>query len=129
MDDVGQLDCQLVPDVQVMYVIPIQSSSGDGNYDVEVVQSVGGVRLRCSCQAGRFGKLCKHALQVVLAGLGRPSSISLDGSLSEVAVLIQSSDIPALLRELETAEQVLEGAKKGVLRARKRLELNVVLKG
>lgn len=111
---------------QVVQVISVPSSSENRNYDIEVTSSADGVRLICNCQAGQFGKLCRHTLLVLRVALGHESGIVLNGDLSQVATLVASSEIPTLVRQLDDSEKTLEDAKKSMLRARKKLERHLV---
>ncbi len=111
------------------HVISIPSSSGVGHYDIEISRGAEGLRLRCSCQAGQFGKLCKHVLQVVYAALDEAATTSVTEGSSQVSRLIQSSGVPGLLRQLEDSEEALESAKRDVVRARRALEHLIVGRG
>lgn len=113
-------------EAQLVQLFSIPSSSENLQYDLQVVNSSGEVRLVCNCQAGQFGKLCKHALHLLRIVLGQESDAKLLGDLSEVAVLVASSEIPTLVRQLDESERNLEDAKRSVVRARKDLERRLV---
>lgn len=107
-------------------VVVVPSSSGSGAYDVEVSGTPEGVKLICNCQAGQFGKLCKHKLKVIRAALGMESGAGIIGELQTISALVNSSSLPGLLHQLAESEAAVERAKKMVVRARKVLERHLV---
>lgn len=113
---------------QMVQVFSIPSSSENRQYDIQVISSPGEVRLVCNCQAGQFGKLCKHALHLLRIALGQESDDIdiMHGDLSEIAAHVASSEVPSLVRQLDESERNLEDAKKLVFRAKRDLERRLV---
>jgi len=97
-------------------------SSSEEPYDVVVTKHESFFIVSCTCQAGIYGKICKHKTQL-LAGdesmLFNPDDLS---ALTEIRSLIQSSEYNALLKEYETIRKEIEVAKRKEQKFRRRIE-------
>jgi uncharacterized Zn finger protein len=94
--------------------ILVKSSSRIDPYEVLVASNEGGLSIYCNCPAGEWGKYCKHKMALVLGD----EKILYDNhqidNFNKVSKLIQESNYPVLIAELQDSEKKLEVAKKTV---------------
>lgn len=101
--------------------IEVPSSSSDATYLVSVRQDETGAFVTCTCPAGQFGKLCKHKVEVLNSAINTTEDHS-GASRYDLNRLIESTDIPLLLTEMNRADQELQRAKRALEVAKKNLE-------
>lgn len=100
----------------------VKSSSVESGYHVVVSLEGADTSCACDCQAGLFGKMCKHKLAVLLGD----ETILLDAEqasvLTSLASRIRSGPVGGIVSDLIDAEEAVESAKKRVAATRKKLE-------
>ncbi len=101
-----------------------KSSSGD-YYIVEFGTSADSIKVTCNCNAGIFGKLCKHKMGLLS---GDPSFL-FDTTekliLDELLLIIKRSKFNSLMEELILAKKAVEKAKKQENKIKHSLELTI----
>lgn len=98
--------------------------SGDGItvYVVSFELDSGKLYVYCNCQAGSFGKWCKHKTQLVLGDLSGLRNSAQSSDMPEVLEWVKDSKIAQLVSEMRVAEDEMKKAKARMDRARKNLE-------
>jgi len=98
-----------------------RSSSGEP-YEVVFTHHGDFFTVFCPCQAGVYGKLCKHKTQLLQgdgAMLDNPSDAS---NLTEIRAWIQSSKYATLLSEHSAIKKEIDAAKRKEQKYRRTLE-------
>lgn len=108
--------------------IEIPSSSSDATYCVSVTQDDNGVLVSCTCPAGVFGKLCKHKLEVLNACINTTDDYR-DATHEDIRRLIEGTDIPLLLADMNRADQEFQRAKRTLETVKKSLEKLLIGRG
>jgi hypothetical protein len=101
--------------------ILVPSSSSDETYIVAASKDDEDLLISCTCQAGAFGKLCKHK-RLVLSMAVSEAARSNDPALGYLFRLIEATSIPQLLSNVALADQQYESAKKNLELAKRELE-------
>jgi len=99
-----------------------KSSSGLGTYEVDFDFDIEGLVVSCNCEAGRFGKTCKHKIDFLL---GQGDALANEAQLVDlerVKKLLDNTDFPNLLTQLAKSEAEFETAKRNLSRIKKLIE-------
>lgn len=99
-----------------------KSSSGQGTYEVDFDFDQEGLRVSCSCEAGSFGKSCKHKVGFLR---GQADLLANQGQLVDldrVKRLLDNTDFPNLLSDLGKCEAEVEIAKQNLSKIKKLFE-------
>ncbi|GEM_PF-1100556 len=103
-----------------------KSSSSDTPYTVKCYFEENKISIFCSCPAGDNRKLCKHVRQIIAGNESILYDKNQKGELEEISNLLQKTQIPLLLSEINKSEELLEKTKRNVEKAKKNLE-NAIL--
>lgn len=98
------------------------SSDGIAVYHVHFEHDSGKLYVDCNCQAGNFGKWCKHKMQLVLGDLSCLKVPIQSSDLSEVLEWVKGSKLAKLVSEMQEAEIEMQNAKVRKVKATKQLE-------
>ncbi len=101
--------------------ILVPSSSSDDTYIVAASKVDGNLLISCTCQAGAFGKLCKHTRGVLNMAASKAAR-SNDTALGHLFLLIEDTAIPQVLGNMALADQQFESARKNLELAKRELE-------
>jgi uncharacterized Zn finger protein len=98
-------------------------SSGEDPYLVEFTLDGNQLRVSCNCQAGIFGKLCKHKTELLEGDAKRLFDESDMGLLDEVcAIAERAPELIQLSKEIAEAEKIIKTEQAKVKKAKKNLE-------
>lgn len=100
----------------------VKSSSGVAIYCVHLDVDRSRVLCGCDCQAGVFGRLCKHKLAILS---GDDSVLSDEGEVASLLALtgrLEGSEVVSAVKAFLDAEKQAEEAKKWVVKRRNYLE-------
>lgn len=100
----------------------LAKSSRTVPYLVVFTHSENGVSATCNCQAGVFGKLCKHKLALLQGDSSMLFDPTEDQQLLELSALVQKTSYPKFLSEIHQAELAQIKAKKILDQNKKLLE-------
>lgn len=100
----------------------VASSDGVSVYVVSCELDAGKLYVYCDCQAGGFGKWCKHKAQVVLGELPNSRNSSASSDISTVLEWVNNTQIAELIGEIQRAEDEIKKAKTRIDQAKKILE-------
>ncbi len=102
--------------------IRVLASDGDAEYTVTFRNTPRGLQVSCDCGSGKYGKLCKHKLGVVL----RDSSVEVispaDSEMDQIVGWIEASGYDQLIADYLEAKRVVEAAKAEFERSKYHLE-------
>lgn len=108
-----------------MEITILVKSSQVNPYAVSVLENDAGLSIFCDCQAGQFGKFCKHKLAIVLAD----ETILYDDdqmtNFNQAVEVISRSRYPTMAAGLREAEIALEAEKKRVKKQKDALALGM----
>lgn len=99
-----------------------KSSSGQGTYEVDFDFDREGLRVSCNCQAGRLGKSCKHKIGFLRGQADLLANQDQLVGLERVKRLLENTDFPNLLSELDKCEVEVEIAKRNLSTIKELLE-------
>jgi uncharacterized Zn finger protein len=99
-----------------------KSSSSDIPYTIRCYFEEHKVSIFCSCPAGDNQKLCKHVRQVLLGNESILYDKNQNDKLKEISKNLQKTQIPLLVSEIDTSEELLEKTKRNIEKAKKSLE-------
>ena len=95
-----------------MKMIKIKAKSSSGNYYLVDFELSDVIKVRCNCNAGMFGKLCKHKLDILSGDQDMLYDKSELPLLNEVIKLVQQSEFLQLKESLVVAKKAIDEAKK-----------------
>jgi hypothetical protein len=102
-------------------IMKVTSSSGEP-YDVQFDFSDNKFTVFCNCQAGIYGKLCKHKTRL----LDGDSSLLVDKTdhkiLEQVHVLVKKSKYPDIISSYNAHKKEIEEAQKKERKLREQIE-------
>lgn len=107
----------------------VMSSDGITFYVVSFELDSGKLYVYCNCQAGSFGKWCKHKAQLVLGDLSGLRNSAQASDIPEILEWVKDSKIAQFVSEMQVAESEMKKAKTRMDRARKNLEKIVKKEG
>lgn len=103
--------------------IQAKSSSGGTPYEVTFSSEAGLLTVRCDCQAGVFGKLCKHKTELLAGDLSRLYNSDDVGKLRSVLDVIEGkNEIQDAAVEIARTEAIIKAETALNKKAKKRLE-------
>ncbi|MFA5292508.1 MAG: hypothetical protein WC496_05670 [Phycisphaerae bacterium] len=105
-----------------------KSSSSDTHYTVSFCFEENKIAVFCSCPAGDNRKLCKHVRQIIAGNDSILYDKNQKGELEEISNLLQKTQIPLLLSEINKSEELLEKTKMNIEKAKKNLEKAILNK-
>lgn len=100
----------------------MMSSDGITVYIVSFELDSGKLHIYCNCQAGSWGKWCKHKTQLVLGDLSGLRNSAQSSEMQEVLEWVKDSKVAQLVSEMQVAEDGMKKAKARVDSVRKSLE-------
>lgn len=103
-------------------IFQVKSSSVTNGYFVVINQYPDQTICSCDCSAGKFGKLCKHKLAVLIGNVDVLIDPSQSSALLNFARVIETSRIGLGVKALLEAELEAERAKQRVVSLRSQLE-------
>ena len=106
-----------------MKIIKIKAKSSSGSSYQVVFEIDENIRVNCSCDAGKIGKLCKHKTGLLSGDHGMLYDLAEVPILDNLMTFIKRSTYSQLNSELETAEKSFDTAKNNVKKVKHSLEL------
>lgn len=98
-------------------------SSGEEPYFVEFVLDGNQLFVSCNCQAGIFGKLCKHKTELLAGDTTRLFDESEQPLLSEVHAIAQRApEIVKISSQIAESEKIIKSEQAKSKKAKKNLE-------
>ncbi len=102
--------------------LEVASSDGVSVYIVSFEFDSGKLFVYCNCQAGSFGKWCKHKTRLVMGDLSGLRNSAQLNDMPEVLEWVNDSRIAPLVSEMQAAEDEIKKAKARMDKAKKELE-------
>ncbi len=102
--------------------VRVLSSEGDDEYVVEFKRENDRLSVTCTCGSGKYGKLCKHKLGVVLADHSVQLVDATSAVIAEIAEWIGHTDYVQLLAEYSALKARVSNAKSELETVKYRLE-------
>lgn len=107
----------------VMKLTVLAKSSGTEPYEVDFIADGNSLVVFCSCQAGSFGKLCKHKTELLAGDESRLFSESEIPKLERVQGLVRRApELTLLAEEITESERIVKSEQAKLKKAKKRLE-------
>ena len=101
-------------------------SSGTEPYDVEFVVEGNQLSVFCNCQAGTFGKLCKHKTELLAGDSSRLFDESEQKKLTELqAIVKRAPEIRRLAEQIAEAEKIIRSEQSKMKTAKKQFEVKL----
>lgn len=101
----------------------LAKSSGDEPYSVEFTVDGDRLLVFCNCQAGSFGKLCKHKTELLAGDVSRLYDESEEEKLDKLMSLVKRSpEISSLASEIAESEKVIRRKQVEVKKAKREFE-------
>lgn len=98
-------------------------SSGAEPYLVEFVLDGNELSVSCNCQAGAFGKLCKHKTELLAGNESRLFDNSDRALLAEILAMVQRApEILQLTAQITESKTIIKSEQAKVKKAKKNLE-------
>jgi uncharacterized Zn finger protein len=98
-------------------------SSGEEPYLVEFVLDGNQLTVSCNCQAGIFGKLCKHKTELLAGDKSRLFDESEESTLRQIYAIAQRApEIVQLSNQIAECEQIVKSEQAKLKKAKKNLE-------
>lgn len=96
------------------YIFKVQGSQPKP-YTVICQETEGSLTIKCNCQAGSFGKLCKHKKEIVLEQIAKADKLFIHyyGATLQGLTTIEIS-LKKLKSEEKKAKKLLESLMKGI---------------
>ena len=104
------------------YTFSAKSSSGVPYLVIFRIGATGGVSIRCNCQAGMFGKLCKHKIALLRGEADMLANTEQETELETLQKIISTTDYPVLFQQIEQIETEIESAKRRITKIKKSIE-------
>ncbi|MCB1864780.1 MAG: hypothetical protein KDG50_05080 [Chromatiales bacterium] len=101
-------------------------SSGAEPYEVEFVIDGNQLSVYCNCQAGSFGKLCKHKTELLAGDTSRLFDETETSKLEELSRIVQRApEILRLAGEIAQSEKIVRTEQAKLKKAKKQFEASL----
>lgn len=98
-------------------------SSGQEPYNVEFLVEEDRLSVYCNCQAGNFGKLCKHKTELLAGDASRLFDETEVSKLEQLKSLVaRAPEITQLANEIAETEKIIRRKQARVKQAKKEFE-------
>lgn len=98
-------------------------SSGSAPYEVKFLAEGNSLTVTCDCQAGSFGKLCKHKTELIAGDTTRLFDLRDAGKLSDAQkLLVRGEELLTIAAEIARTEKVIKQQTSLNKKAKKRLQ-------
>ena len=108
-----------------MINIRLKAKSSSGEFYEVVFEIEEKIKVNCNCEAGKYGKLCKHKIGLLSGDISLLYDSKEKSKFEELILYVERSTYLNLLDELNHAETVVENAKKEVKKLKNKLELSL----
>ena len=106
-----------------MKVTVLAKSSGAKPYEVDFIIDGNSLVVFCNCQAGSFGKLCKHKTELLAGDESRLFAESEIPKLVQIQEIVQSaSEVIRLTEEVAESEPIVKCEQTKLKKSKKLLE-------
>jgi len=105
-------------------ILKAKSSSGDP-YDVTFTNTGHSITVSCTCQAGIYGKLCKHKTKLLHGDVSILYDPSDAKALRKVVEWVRASDYETVLATYEAIKKEIEAVKQKEKNLRQTIELTL----
>jgi len=106
-----------------MRVINLKAKSSSGNYYQVVFEITETIKARCTCNAGMFGKLCRHKTGLLSGDSSLLYDLTEEPMFDELISFVTRSEYANLIDELLSAKEAIEAAKKHEKKVKHSIEL------
>ena len=106
-----------------MSVINLKARSSSGDYYQVVFEITETIRVSCNCNAGIFGKLCRHKTGLLSGDSRLLYDLTEEPMLDELISFVTRSEYAKLIEEHLSAKKAIEDAKKHEKKVKHTLEL------
>lgn len=103
----------------------VRSGSSDAIYTLQVICDDGNVIMFCDCNAGAYGKLCKHKLAVIANSKTDIAGQEQEKNFELAQAWINGSTLRRMLAEISTAESEVKSAQTKLKKLKKALEMQL----
>ena len=101
----------------------LAKSSGTEPYTVEFLVDNNRLSVHCDCQAGRFGKNCKHKTELLAGDATRLFDESDVGKLEQLAIIVgRAPDIERMAQEIAELDKLVRSQQAQLKKAKSHLE-------
>ena len=101
----------------------LAKSSGANPYEVDFIIDGGSLVVFCNCQAGSFGKLCKHKTELLVGDESRLFAESEIPKLAQIREILQSApELTRLAKEIAESERIVKSEQAKLKKSKKRFE-------
>jgi hypothetical protein len=94
-----------------------------GPYKVTITRELGLTKIKCNCQAGKFGQYCKHKMRIIKGHEDVLHDESQAEDLASIADFFQQEEFIKMRSEMTKAEEALGKAEENVKQIRKKIAL------
>ena len=104
--------------------LPAKSSSGESHYTVQFIVENGSMKVKCNCQAGKYGRFCKHKFGLLKGNeywMDDESDDTTYENMGKIRDLVQKSEYLEYIIKGSKLQDVLNEAEKDMKEFRKRL--------
>ena len=106
-----------------MKIINLKAKSSSGDYYQVVFEITETIKVSCSCNAGIFGKLCRHKTGLLSGDSSLLYDLTEKPMLDELISFVTRSEYANLIEEHLSAKKTIEAAKKHEKKVKQRTEL------
>lgn len=106
-----------------MKIINLKAKSSSGDYYQVVFEITETIKVSCNCNAGIFGKLCRHKTGLLSGDSSLLYDLTEEPMLDELISFVTNSEYANLIEEHLSAKKAIESAKKHEKKVKQRTEL------
>lgn len=103
----------------------VRSGSSNAIYTLQVICDDGNVTMFCDCNAGAYGKLCKHKLAIIANSKTDVAGHDQEENFELAQAWINGSALQSMLAGISAAESEVESAQKQLKKLKKALEVQL----
>ena len=103
----------------------VRSGSSDAIYTLQVICDDGNVTMYCDCNAGAYGKLCKHKLAIIANSKTDMAGQEQEKNFKLAQAWINGSALQSMLAEISAAESEVQSAQTKAKKLKKALEMQL----
>jgi hypothetical protein len=106
-----------------MKIITLKARSSSGEHYVVEFEISEVIKVSCNCNAGMFGKLCRHKTGLLSGEHNLLYDLAEEPALDEVIKIVTRSEYMNLMDDLQSAKNAIDAAKKHEKKVKKSIEL------
>lgn len=106
-----------------MKTINLKAKSSTSEYYQIIFEISESIKVSCNCNAGVFGKLCKHKFGLLSGDRNFLFDLNEESIFNELINVVKKSDFLKLSNELQSAKKDIDIAKQHESKIKKKIEL------